>query len=442
MARAWQRCGGRATHWRASLASAALALVAATACTGLYQEKAPERAAAFTASARGAPLLAGAAEADITPDDEQYLGGFGVARPATGVHSRLKARALVLELGQVRVALVGVDNLGLQRDDVEWIKRGIDGFAPEMVWLCSSHTHAAPDLIGIWGFYLLSSGRDSAYLARVRNGVVAAVAQATAALRPAVLVRGEARVPPEGLVRNPNRRGLFDPRFTVVQARDATSGAPLGALLHVACHPEALRRDNTLVSADFVGALCDRWQNAGLGQPVFVNGALGAMVSPHPAGEDGVEVMGDGLFATARRALAAAQPVAVDAIELRRADVYMTITSPGLLLGRLTLAIPRRSYAGLLRSTVGWLRIGSIEVVCVPGETEPALAARVRQVTRRPDLLLFGLADDELGYLMREVDARDREFAYERTMSPVVDAGERVAAALVGAAAAAFTAGR
>ena len=39
---------------------------------------------------------------------------------------------------------------------------------------------------------------------------------------------------------------------------------------------------------------------------------------------------------------------------------------------------------------------------------------------------------DELGYLLREQDARDREFAYERSMSACVRAGEMVEEALVG----------
>ena len=70
--------------------------------------------------------------------------------------------------------------------------------------------------------------------------------------------------------------------------------------------------------------------------------------------------------------------------------------------------------------------MGSLEAACVPGEMEPALAARIREATGKPDLLVFGLVDDEIGYLMRDQEARDPEYAYERGMSPVVDTGERV----------------
>ena len=51
---------------------------------------------------------------------------------------------------------------------------------------------------------------------------------------------------------------------------------------------------------------------------------------------------------------------------------------------------------------------------------------------QRPDLVVFGLCDDEVGYLMRDHEAGDPEYAYERSMSPSRLAGERVSAAITG----------
>jgi hypothetical protein len=87
-------------------------------------------------------------------------------------------------------------------------------------------------------------------------------------------------------------------------------------------------------------------------------------------------------------------------------------------------------HEGMVRSSVGWLRLGSLQCIAVPGEMEPVMAERVRARLHLPDALLFGLCDDELGYLLRGEDARDPEFAYERSMSPCVDAGEIIAEAL------------
>lgn len=410
-----------------------LLVMATAACTGTFQRSLPERPAEFARTAFGGELRVGAASRDITPADSAWLAGFDLARASRGVDAPLMVRAMVLGLGDQRVAIVGIDSLGLLREDVDWIKAGIAGFANGNVFVCASHTHAAPDLLGLWGWYLLTSGRDTGYLAQVRAATAAAVAAAWQRAAPADLVRGEARLPERGLVKNANRAGVFDRRVTVLQARASDDGRPLATLLHLACHPEVLPRRNQLLSADFVGELCDAWQQAGHGPAVFVNGALGAMVSPDVSPRDpaGSRAMGRELAALCAAALAGAEPVPVDAIEVRRRDVYLPLRTMGLQLARLTMAIPRELHQGHARSTVGWLRIGTIEAVAVPGEMEPALAQRVRARSGRPDLLVLGLCDDELGYLMRRQEALDPEFAYERSMSPCLDAGERIESALL-----------
>jgi hypothetical protein len=410
-----------------------LALLA-SGCAGIFQRDLPESAARYARTAAGHELRVGAAERDITPEVGCYLAGFSMARSSTAIASPLKVRALVLGIGDRRFAIVGVDTLGMLREDVDWLKAGLPGFANGDVFVCASHTHAGPDLIGLWGWYFLTSGRSHDYLAAVAAATSAAVAEAWTVAAPATLVRGEGRIA-DGLVKNANFAGCYDRTVTVVHARAVADGRPLGTLLHLACHPEVLPRRNTEVSSDFVGALCDGWRDAGLGQAVFVNGALGAMISPAVQERDlaGVQRLGAELLAVASGALASAVPLPVDAVEVRRQDVFVPLTSSGLRLARLTVVIPRELYDGHARTTVGWLRIGALQAVAVPGEMEPALAERMRARLGVPDLLVFGLCDDELGYLLREQDARDPEFAYERSMSPCLLAGEMVEAALCGA---------
>ena len=82
-------------------------------------------------------------------------------------------------------------------------------------------------------------------------------------------------------------------------------------------------------------------------------------------------------------------------------------------------------FAASLRG-FGFVAVG------VPGEMEPALAEQLRAEIGVPDLVVLGLCDDELGYLLREQDARDPEFAYERSVSPCLRAGEMVRAAVTG----------
>lgn len=422
----------RARWWRGS---ASALLVVAAGCGGVFQHTLPDRPAEYSVAVDAAGgVRVGAAECDVTPEVGDYLAGFSLARTSTAVGSPLKVRVLVVEAGDRRFAIVGVDNLGVMREDVDWIKAGLPGFANGDVFVCSSHTHAGPDLIGLWGYYLLSSGRDRAYVVRLRAAVSTAVAAARENSAPARFVRGQALLPPTGLVKNANRPEVFDRRVTVLQALAQDDGRPLGALLHLACHPEVLPRRNTEISADFVGELCDQWRLRGHGQAVFVNGALGAMISPTGQSRDlaGAQAMGQAICDLCERALQQAAPLPVDTIEVRRRDLFLPLVSAGFRLGRLTTALERQLYSGHARSTVGYLRLGTFAAVAVPGEMEPGLAAQLRAELRQPDLLVFGLCDDEVGYLLRDQEAQDPEFAYERSMSPCRTAGERVRRAITG----------
>ena len=403
-------------------------------CSGVFQHDrpAPIDYAVIAPAATG--LRIGSAERDITPPVGGYMAGFDLGRTSASISSPLKVRVLVLETAARRFAIVGVDNLGVMRDDVDWLKAGLPGFANGDVFVCSSHTHAGPDLIGMWGTYFLTSGRDRDYLTALGAAMTAAVAEARRNAAPARLEHGVVSMPPAGLVRNSNRAFVFDRRVHVLMAKALDDGRPLGTLLHLACHPEVMPRRNRAISADFVGALCDEWRARGHGQAVFVNGALGAMVTPavQPRDEVGVRHFGLQACDLAERALAAAMPLPVDAIEVRRRDVYLPMASLGFRLGRLTTVLQRELYDGDARSTVGWLRIGAFEALAVPGEVEPALAERLRAQLQRPELVLFGLCDDEVGYLLRQQEADDPEFAYERSMSACASAGERVSDAITG----------
>jgi hypothetical protein len=67
-------------------------------------------APAQAAVAAQAPLRAGVGKADIQPQTGYVLGGWTRAdRTAQGQHTRLQSRALVLERGPRKVALVQVD---------------------------------------------------------------------------------------------------------------------------------------------------------------------------------------------------------------------------------------------------------------------------------------------------------------------------------------------
>ncbi len=96
------------------------------------------------AAAHGATLRAGAGRADITPPTGYPMLGWarGDAR-ALGQHTRLFARALVLERGSRRLAVVAVDLNMIAGGLAEQAARRA-GFDPRDVIVSASHTPAGP----------------------------------------------------------------------------------------------------------------------------------------------------------------------------------------------------------------------------------------------------------------------------------------------------------
>ena len=113
---------------------AALAAAAATAPVASAAPKAPR-------------LKAGVGKADITPQTGYYLGGWTRAdRVAKGQHTRLFSRAMVLERGGRKFALVQVDLFMIPGGMVKQIGEILAsrGFSERNILISASHTHSGP----------------------------------------------------------------------------------------------------------------------------------------------------------------------------------------------------------------------------------------------------------------------------------------------------------
>ena len=132
------------------------------------------------------PLQAGFAETDVSPTvggkKAVYIAGFGHDRKATALHDPIMARAVVLAHEKQKIALVCVDVVGLFLPTVENVRAELPGFA--YVLVSSTHNHEGPDTLGLWGSNPFVSGADPEYLKKVETGIVKAVKDAEAALKP------------------------------------------------------------------------------------------------------------------------------------------------------------------------------------------------------------------------------------------------------------------
>lgn len=227
-----------------------------------------------------------------------YIAGFGTNRPVSGVHDDLWSRTVAMRQGDVTVAIVSVDLIGVFFNEVETIRQeaadaGID---IDHILLSSTHNHEGPDTLGQWGRQLGESGYNAEYMAYVRAQVVASVGQAVDSLTPATLAVAEADIASydtekgsRNIVYDHRDPKIIDPLVKTAWLTDA-AGDTIATVVNFGNHPEALGSANTLVTSDYVDAT-RRGIEDGVSYPdgeipgvggvcVYVSAAVGGMMSP------------------------------------------------------------------------------------------------------------------------------------------------------------------
>ncbi len=102
-------------------------------------------AGSYSVNAAEKQFRAGAARSNITPPlGELIVGGFKPF-PATNVHDELHARALVLDDGSTKIAIVICDNIGIVRDVIDEARKLITTetkLSASHILLAGTHTHS------------------------------------------------------------------------------------------------------------------------------------------------------------------------------------------------------------------------------------------------------------------------------------------------------------
>ena len=227
--------------------------------------------------------------------DAVWLAGFHNSRPAQGVLDPLWARAMVLDAGEVKIALCVIDMIGFGNDEVIASRKLILESNPELdyVIIASTHVHSSPDVVGQWGPSDYVSGVDLNYLSQVMEGIRSAVDQASKSARPAVFRFAEEKEKLKPLVGDTRPPLVFDASLKLMQVLDAETGQTLGTLMNWGNHPETLWSENIQLSSDFP----DPWRTmveSGISQAdslvirgvggvaIFLNGAVGGLMTTHP----------------------------------------------------------------------------------------------------------------------------------------------------------------
>src|SRR6185437_1178781 len=170
----------------------------------------------FAIGAQAQTFKAGVAVRMITPDPLLPVsGGIGIPKPTTIKKGDLYARAIVLEKGTTRIAIVSIDNLGWPAVLGDKSRALIKGIPAENILIGATHTHSAPDAYG----FPDENGKSSVdlkYLDWCVHQIADAVNEAIQNLEPASLKTaiGEAN---GKISYNYYAPQLYDPRCSVLQ---------------------------------------------------------------------------------------------------------------------------------------------------------------------------------------------------------------------------------
>ncbi|HUY92214.1 MAG TPA: neutral/alkaline non-lysosomal ceramidase N-terminal domain-containing protein [Pirellulales bacterium] len=430
--------------------------------------------------AAAAELKVGVAEVDITAPQGYRMSGYFNERLNTGIHDPLKAKALYLEQGEVRAALVFCDLIGMPAEITakarELAQKQADVPGANIL-IAATHSHTGPLFYGTLRDYfhrraVEQKGADPAesvdYSAVLAEKLAGAVAAARSAAKPAQLAAGVTEQPGLSFNRrfhmkngsvvfnpgklNPNIvrvAGPIDPQVGVLLVRDAAEQKPLGVLTVFALHLDTV--GGTEYSADYPYYL-ERELRGKLGAnlvSMFGNGTCGDInhvdvTNDRPQkGQEEAERIGVELAKTVAAALPNLKPLAEPALAVRSTQVAVPLQRyspeqfaaaeanlPKVGTKELSfleqveackiVAVGKRGVEVLPLEVQVFRLDGQTALVGLPGEVFVELGLAIKQASPFPTTMVIELSNDNPHYVPTQ--KAFAEGSYE-TVNSIVQSG-------------------
>jgi len=388
-----------------------------------------------------APLLAGAARVDVTPNIGTWLAGYAAPkRFAERVDDPLHATALALEQGDQRAVLLVLDWVIIEEEERFAIAAAVEDRtaipAGNMI-IHAIQTHSAPQTQSVWGF----NERDPAYIAFALPRIISCVCEAWSSRKPARFGVGVGRcdaavnrrqIREDGeVVLGVNPFGPYDPELTVL--RFDTADGNLASVVNYGAHPTTRGGDSRAVSRDWPGVAVDFVAACTGGTAMLLNGVVGDIAprNTRPGAAGSVEV-GTVVGREAMRVLETIHPS--DDVEMRVlaeeiALPWAPLEPRGVAEAKLRalpeaprdwfqIASKEHCQAVLAEWESGQvkthrpflqtlLRISEAAIVPFPGELFAEIGLRIKHASPFPHTLIASTTNGSLGYLVtREARAR------------------------------------
>jgi len=398
----------------------------------------------------GHTLRVGQAVVDITPPLGTLMSGFHYGpdneRRTEGVRRPTAARALVLQVGDTKAAILSVDTCGISRAYARRIRQAVQaatGIPADQVRLCATHTHST----ATFRYFLQWGGLPSQYIATCGSKLVEVVKQADADLAPAELYVGHTRAKGANFNRTrPTWRtdAEFDDRATdedrwldtVLHVLHFERPAPKRNLLwyHFSAHPVCF--SDRLAGPDWPGVVDRLLLERSNILPCFLQGHCGD-VNPGPGKPwlGVAETTGARVADAIAQALTGATRIQPKALRVMRRDVPLALDI-ALLKQQIDTyqqdpsqcgggewvdpAFARSWFEGAkkwnmrqsaLPMTISFIQLDDLGLFFHGSELFSYYGLKIRHASPLKHTLCVGYTDDYVGYLTDPTAHAKREYA-------------------------------
>jgi hypothetical protein len=373
-------------------------------------------------SASQAAIKGGCARVDITPRASVWLSGYGARnKPSDGIADKLYARALVLDDGQNKMAIVSADLLWVPLKITAEIRREVKekiGIPEKNVLICATHTHFGPKIDRITKNWpdTPASEIDESYVQTLKKKIADSILAANKNMRQVKLgaVKGEIpeivynrrtrkadgavamtfRLPPA----DPNLIfGPIDPELCILRVEDM-SGALVAAIVNYACHPVSGAKDKDkfyFISADYPGYTTQVIEQMEGGICLFALGTAGNLNPVRIKRRNHRSQIGKALGGEVLRRIQFVATTGEVTLKAMKKPVTMPIKkdlSPDRI-------IDADKTKGTLTTEIQVLRIGDIYILGLPGEVLVEIGLEIKTRAGIENLFIISLSNDACGYV-------------------------------------------
>lgn len=239
----------------------------------------------------------GVYKVDITPPLGIEFIGYHRPTGITNVDERIYATAFVFESNKSKTIFISIDNIGMLIEDTSRIREQIAielNIPYEEISVVYTHTHSGPATVS-------NSEIVNAYKTILVKNVVKAAINANDNVQPSEVgwnvTMGDIgvnrrEVTTEGRVEmGTNENGIVDKRIGILAIRNQTTQRLSGAVVFCTAHPNVLKSDSDILSADYPGLTREILEQTLKCPVIIVQGAAGNVNAKYRGSMEAIKQM-------------------------------------------------------------------------------------------------------------------------------------------------------